>query len=59
MDMKDQFIKRSDENPGAILNTDTEGLKQYKKLKNSRRILEDEINILKEELRMIKEMLTK
>lgn len=57
--MKEQFIIRSEENTGAILNTDKEGLKQYKKLKNSRKNLENDINILKEELRMIKEMLIK
>lgn len=57
--MKDIHIKRSEENPGAILNTDLEGLNQYKKLKYSRKDLEDSINNLKEEIRMIKEMLIK
>jgi cell division protein FtsB len=57
--MKDQYIKRSEDNPGAVLNTDKDGLEQYKKLKHSRNKLEEEINILKNELKMIKDMLTK
>jgi hypothetical protein len=50
---QDSFIRQND-NPGAVLNTDSSGLAAYKKRKNR----ENEINTLKEEVSEIKSLLT-
>lgn len=57
VNMKDEYLVRSQENPGAVLNTDTAGLLQYKRAKNRYASLENDINNLKNELKLIKEML--
>jgi len=64
--MKEQYIKRSESNPGAILSTDISGLEQYKKAKqryadmqSTINTMENNINTLKEEIKLIKELLLK
>jgi chromosome segregation ATPase len=57
--MKEQYIKRSESNPGAILSTDISGLEQYKKAKQRYADMQSTINTLKEEIKLIKELLLK
>lgn len=57
--MKQGFIKRSSDNPGAVLNTDSAGLKHYKKMKNKYKKTDNEIKELRQQVdelfRLLKE----
>ena len=55
--MKDGFL-RMDENPGAVVNNDSTGLKAYKLAKQRAKQQNDEINTLKTEVSELKQMLT-
>ena len=46
-----------DEKSGAILNTDTEGFKQYKKMKRFKSNQKEEIDKLKQDIEEIKSLL--
>jgi len=68
MKINDTFIRQQD-NPGALLNTDNEGLRSYREarkkiLDNQQKIsqinnIQDEVNSLKSELSDIKQLLIK
>ena len=55
--MKDGFV-RMDQNPGAVVNNDSTGLKAYKLAKQRAKQQNDEINTLKTEVSELKQMLT-
>ena len=46
-----------DKNTGAIVNTDSSGYAQYKKLKQSRQTEREELDILKKDIEEIKSLL--
>lgn len=51
--MKHQFLKRSETNPGAVINTDNNGLLQYKKAKQRYQDMQNDINTLKEQVEFL------
>jgi hypothetical protein len=55
--MSDKF-RRLTENPGAVVNTDSTGLKAYKLAKKNAVQQKEEINSLKQEVADLKQLLT-
>ena len=55
--VKDHKNLYRDEKSGAILNTDTDGFKQYKKMKRFKSNQRDEIERMKQDIEEIKSLL--
>ena len=55
--VKDHKNVYRDEKSGAILNTDTDGFKQYKKMKRFKSNQRDEIERMKQDIEEIKSLL--
>ena len=55
--VKDHKNLYRDEKSGAILNTDTDGFKQYKKMKRFKSNQRDEIEKMKQDIEEIKSLL--
>ena len=51
--MKEQYLKRSETNKGAVINTDNNGLLQYKKAKQRYQDMQNDINILKKQVEFL------